>query len=544
MEGNGQTDARAVRPPAAAPVVSYGHPPRASDLSIGLREWREASDTRPSTVGLVLVLGAAAALRYWSLGHGIPYGVSVDEPEIVERAFRMMKEGSLDPHFFDYGQLHIYIQLAVSIVRFIAGAITGAWNSLAEATSDSFYLWGRAVTAAFGVATVFVVYQIGMRWGARHALLGAALMAVMPLHVRYSHYVLTDVPLTFFVALAMLLSLSAHERPALRAFAFAGAAAGLAAAVKYNGGMALIMPLVACWMTRSARPSRLACSLAAIGAAAVAFLVAAPYTVLDLPGFLDRFASLTAEYRNAAQPVQAGEVIYLKHLRLQFGTPGMVLIGVGFVMGLVRALRGPNQVPWALALAFPIPYFLMIAEQRIIYARYLLPIVPMLCILAAVAVISGVSILRRYQFPRGVRTTLIVLLTMTLLAPPAATAIQFNRMISATSTVDLAYRWIADNIPEGATIVLEGGHLNLSSTYRDERVPQLRHRTYEDYLEAGVDYLVASSQCYGPYFMSPKVYRHEFNDYMVLFSHAQEVARFTPADDQPGPELRILKVAP
>ena len=61
----------------------------------------------------------------------------------------------------------------------------------------------------------------------------------------------------------------------------------------------------------------------------------------------------------------------------------------------------------------------MVAEQRIIYARYLLPIVPMLCILAAAAVISGVSLLRRYQFPRGVRTALIAALTLALLAPPA-----------------------------------------------------------------------------------------------------------------------------
>ena len=74
---------------------------------------------RPSRLGLLLVLAVAAALRFWALGHGIPYGVSVDEPEIVERALRMMKAGTLNPHFFDYGQLTIYIQLVVSIVRFI-----------------------------------------------------------------------------------------------------------------------------------------------------------------------------------------------------------------------------------------------------------------------------------------------------------------------------------------------------------------------------------------------------------------------------------------
>lgn len=507
------------------------------------REWREASDMRSPRVALALILLTAAALRYWSLGHGIPYGVSVDEPEIVVRAFHMMTTGSLNPQFFDYGSLHIYIQLVVSIVRFIAGAIAGEWSSLAEAGSGSFYLWGRFVTATFGVLTVLVVYQIGMRWGSRHALLAAALMALMPLHVRYSHYVLTDTPLTFFVALAMLLSLVGHERPTTRAFMWAGAAAGLAAAVKYNGGLALVMPLVACWMTAGARPSRLTCSLAAIGAAAAAFFIAAPYTLLNLPGFLDRFASLTAEYRTNVPPAEPGYIIYLKHLRMQFGTPGFVLIAGGLLMGVIRAIRGPNRVGWAVALVFPIPYFLIVAQQRIIYGRYLLPLVPMLCVLAAAAVISGVSLLRRYQFPRGVRTALIAGLTLALLAPPAASAVGFNRMISQRSTVDEAYDWMEQNIGHGARVMLEGGHFRLPEPrFREERIPQLRYQTIEQYAASDVDYLVASSQSYGPYFASPREFRTEYTEYMTLFSQAQEVARFTPQEGRPGPELRIFEV--
>jgi 4-amino-4-deoxy-L-arabinose transferase-like glycosyltransferase len=506
------------------------------------REWREASDMRPSRLGLALVLAAAAALRFWSLGHGIPHALSVDEPEIVERALRMMKAGTLNPHFFDYGSLHIYIQFLVSVVRFIAGSVTGAWSSLASAPSDSFYLWGRAVTAAFGVATVFVVFRIGLRWGSRHALLAAALLAVMPLHVRYSHYVLIDVPLTFFVALTMLLSLAAHERPALRAFVWAGAVAGLAAAVKYNGGLALVMPLVACFLTPAARPSRAVCAMAAIAASAAAFFLAAPFTILDLPGFLDRFAGLTAEYRNAAPPAEPGIILYLQHLRLQFGTPGMIMIASGVIMGLIRAVRGPGQVSWALALVFAVPYFFMVAGQRIIHARYMLPLVPMLCVLAAAVVISGVSLLRRYQFPRGVRTALIAGLTLALLGPPAVSAVGFNRVIARTSTTDLAYRWIIANVPEGSLIVHEGNHLTFPARYRSERILQLRQRTCEDYAERGADYLIASSQSYGPYLESPQVAGDQYREYMTLFARTRELARFTADEDHPGPELRILKV--
>ena len=497
---------------------------------------------RPSRAGLAVVLATATALRYWDLGHGIPYALNVEEPEIVERALRMMKGGTLNPQFFDYGQLHIFIQLIVSIARFIVGSVTGAWSSLAEATSGSFYFWGRVVTAGFGVSTVFLAFRIGLRWGARHALLAAALLAVMPLHVQFSHYVLIDTPLTFFVTLTMVLALGAHERPAVRAFAMAGAAAGFAAAVKYNGVVALLMPLIACFMTPAARPSRRACGLAATGAAAAAFLLAAPFTLLDLPGFLDRFAALTAEYRQAAPPGDAGAVLYLGQLRQEFAWPGVLVIAGGLVMGLVRAVRGPGRVPWAVALAFPLPYFVIISERHIIQARYLLPLVPMLCVLAAAAVISGVSLLRRYQFPRGVRTALIAGLTLALLAPPAVASIAFNRMISRTSTVDLAYAWIEGHIAAGSTVVLEGGHLTLPAAYRQSRIGQLRHQSYESYVAQGATYLVASSECYGPYLRAPAEFSREYADYVKLFSEAEELARFTPDAGRPGPELRILKV--
>ena len=43
------------------------------------REWREAKDLHPSAVVLPLIVLSGAILRFWSLGHGIPYAVGVDE---------------------------------------------------------------------------------------------------------------------------------------------------------------------------------------------------------------------------------------------------------------------------------------------------------------------------------------------------------------------------------------------------------------------------------------------------------------------------------
>jgi 4-amino-4-deoxy-L-arabinose transferase-like glycosyltransferase len=512
------------------------------------REWREASDLRTSRFALAAVLIVAAVLRFWALGAGIPYAVQVDEPEIVERAVNMMRSGSLHPHFFDYPSLYIYMQFVVACMRFIVGAIAGEWASLAEAGGASFYLWARAMTAVLGVATVLVVYQIGARWGARHALLAAGLMAVLPLHVRYSHYVLTDTPLTLFVTLTLLLSLSAHERGTLRGFAWAGAAAGLAAATKYNGGVSVVMPLIACWMTPGVRPGRFQAALGAVAACIVTFLLFAPYTVLALPEFLNNFARLAREYR-VADLTEPAWILYLKLLvRHAFGWPALLLAAGGMVMGIVRLLRGPGRVRWALVVTFPLIFMWMLASQRIVYARYLLPITPALCILTAAAIVSGVSLLRRYEIPRMVRTALIVALTTAALLPPTVVAVRGDRDMGRVGTVDLAYNWIVQNIPPNSSIVLETRAMLLPTTFRARNVGALRPKDYSQWRNEGVDYLVASSEEYGPIFDEraggPQRFPREYAEYMRIFVQCREIARFTPSPDRPGPEIRVLKVVP
>jgi 4-amino-4-deoxy-L-arabinose transferase-like glycosyltransferase len=509
------------------------------------REWREAIDLQPSRFGLAAVLAAAVVLRFWALGHGIPFAVGVDEPEIMDRAVGAMRSGDFNPRFFDYPGLYIHLQTAVACVRFLAGALDGQWNSLATAPTSAFYLWGRAITALLGVATVWLVFLAGMRWGARHALVAAAIMAVLPAHVRESHYVLTDVPLTFAVTLTLVLSLRAHERATVSALAIAGAAAGLAAATKYNGALAIVMPLLACWMTPAMRPSRLVGALAVIGAAIGGFLVGAPYTILDLPGFLNGFARLANEYRTpTVTPLEAANV-YLKHLRTSFAWPGLILIASGLALGTWRLVTGPGRVRWALVIAFAAIYFTFISRQTIIFGRYLLPIFPPLAILAGCAVISGVSLLRRFEIPRAVRTTLILLLTVAAIVPPGVRAIGFTRMISREGTVERAYNWIIASLPQGTAIVVETREMLLpGDRYKTRNIPYLHRQTLEDYRKQGVEYLVASSMRYGPPLDEPHKYPAEYAAYMTIFEQSREVMRFSPSVSIPGPELRIYRIDP
>src|SRR5687768_908836 len=128
---------------------------------------------RQSVVTLAIIFVLAAMLRFVGVGTGIPFNIGVDEPEIMERAVRMMRTGDFNPHFFDYPGFYFYVQLGVACLRFLVGATAGEWTSLDQVDTADFYLWGRAATALVGTLTVLLVYMSGLRWGTRHATLAA-----------------------------------------------------------------------------------------------------------------------------------------------------------------------------------------------------------------------------------------------------------------------------------------------------------------------------------------------------------------------------------
>jgi 4-amino-4-deoxy-L-arabinose transferase-like glycosyltransferase len=503
----------------------------------------EPANAKRARLALGLALLAAALLRFWALTQGIGFNPGPDEPEVMERAVRMIKTGALNPHFFDYPGLYIYVEAAVSVLRFMVGAMQGKWAGLAQAPTEDFYLWARAITALLGTATVWVVYRCGLRWGPQTALLAAVLIAVMPLHVRESHYVLTDVPATFAVMVTCLLSLRAHERETMGAFALAGAGAGLAGALKYNGILAVAMPLIACALTPKLRGSRLVCAMSIVAAMVAAFLLGAPYTFLDLPTFLNQFARLSSEYRMPPAVTEPVWLIYLKHLRLALQWPGSLMVIAGFAVGVWGIARESDRLRWVLTLVFPLLYFRFIAHQNIIFARYLLPMVPFLSLLAAAGVVAFIAWMRHTGVPSRVRHAITIALTVIAIAPPAYTAINYDAAAAKTWTQRLAYDWIRRELPHDTSIRIEGSvSPKLPATYKVSYAKQLRMDGTSDYAGRGIQYVVASGQVYGAYLENPSAFPGEYNDYQRIFAATEEVARFTPSDDHPGPELRILKV--
>jgi hypothetical protein len=277
------------------------------------------------------------------------------------------------------------------------------------------------------------------------------------------------------------------------------------------------------------------------------FLLGAPYSLLDLPAFLERFAALAGQARTSPPGAPPAAILYFSGLRQPFEWPAasggiailalpvLLMAAIGFVMGGVRTVRGPGRLMWGTAVIFAAAHFAFALCLPGTLPRHLLTVMPTLCIVTAAAVISGVSLLRRYELSRNVRTAIIVLLTMAVLAPPAAASVAYARNLSRQSTRDLAFVWIQQHVTPSTYVVVESGSLSLPRRIvNGHAVRELRDHTLG----------IATSDTYGRYLAAPQTYRQEYLDYMRLFSQTREAARFSPGRDTPGPELRILTIVP
>lgn len=495
--------------------------------------------------GLALVLLGGAVLRFWNLTAGLPYRIGVDEPVLADLAVRIMKSGDFNPHFFEYPGLYFYMQVAVGSVRFVTGAIDGLWRSVNEFRPEHLYLWTRALNAGLGTVTILIVYRAGLRWGSAAALLAAGLMAVWPNHVRESHFALTDVPLTLLTTLALVLSLRARETGRLALFLAAGASVGLAAATKYSGASALSMPLLAAAVARAPRSVRAWGMVAATGGAAGAFLIGAPYTVLDLPAFLNSFGALAVAYR--PRPFGSGAQVYLGHLTTAIGLTGVIVAGAGVLWSLKRAVRDDEVGKWVVLAGFPLIYFPMIATKNLVFARYLLPILPPLCLFVAVVVVDVVAWIVRLKQPLGVRVLAASAFAGVVLFHPVREGIDWPRQYGRRTTQDVAYGMIQQFIPRQSGVAIERAALRLpDSAYRTAYVDSLTQRSAEEYVASGVTFLIASSDAFGPVFADPDRHRDVYEAYQRLLDNEgrQCLPTVTPTAAVSGPQIRICRLGP
>jgi hypothetical protein len=410
----------------------------------------------PALAVLGLIMVAGLVLRVVHNDYGLPYVYYVDEgSHFTKRAVEVFRDAN--PGYFQNPSAYTYLlHLLYRVLAIPIGSgeeIVNGYKSNAAWVFEA----SRGLAAALCLLGVGAVYFVGRRlWDTRTGLVAAAVLCFAFLPVAFSRIAVTDVGTLAPVALVMFFSVRLHESGRLAHCAGAGLAAGLAIGFKYTAGLVLLAPLVALALGlvgANRRPLRTALlGTLVVGAGMLAaFFATNPYFFLDLDTALHQLrgqAELAGNQEKFGQAQETGPLYYLDSLLWGLGYAAAALAAAGAVLVARR------DTPRLLILAvFPLALFLYLSVQSRFFGRWLLPVYPVLALLAGYALGRAVEAVRR-RAPRLEWPALAVGCLLVLWQPLAADA-RSMAVLGHRDTREIARDWLVANYPRDLRIIIE-----------------------------------------------------------------------------------------
>lgn len=461
----------------------------ARDLSVpssvtAPREHVEARTRSLATAAMAFVLLLAIALRLWGLFHDLPFSYFGDELHFMKRS-AALGTGDLNPHWFHKPALLMYVLAFVDGLYFVAGRLTGRFDSTAAFGAHfltdpaPFLLLGRFVVFLCGVATVLVIYRIGRKvFGSVAAAFSAGLVgAVLAPMIASSQVIKSDVPSGLLIALSVLVYLRTREDGRWRWLILASLLAGAAMGTHYYG--LVLVPTYGCAELWRAIERRERWGRALLRAAAVPFLFVLGFFITSPYNFLDPTwpRSIAQQVEDTFFPKQE-KVLFEPDSKTEFKPGAQAWGGASMAffevmtssksmslaltllaaLGMIETLRRRETRWYGLLVLIPFSVFFLAAITVAAYhaqPRHLNAVYPLL----ATLVWPGALLLARLVPAARHRAPLAARIALTLVAlacvPSLVEAALTNREITRLDSRLVSYRWLLENLPPDARILVD-----------------------------------------------------------------------------------------
>lgn len=481
---------------------------------------------------LALILIAAAAFRFYGLlwEDNLPNYPHPDERHLANTMQRLGLPSPLDwsllLHDPDHSPLNprrlvpdgsgahldlAYGTLPVYLYRGTAVFLAWVTGNPELGSYDSYGLVGRTITVLLSLLAVWVVYRIGQRvFDVPTGLLGAALLAGCVLHIQLAHFMTVDMMMSSLLLVGLLFAVRFAQLGRLIDAIAMGAMLGLSMASKFNGitlGAGIAAAYVVAWLSgrRSFRdlalygvPLTLLAGLIGFGLFEY-YALRDPYTYVEAIGTQAKMVSGETDWPYTRQYVNTAPYLYqLKNLVVWgMGWP----LGAAAVGGTVWALLGlaidlfaganqmsgiirrwfdhPRRAGLLVLLGWALPYWIYTGSLEVKFLRYMLPLTPILCLLAAALILwSGRQLAtgwtRRTDHSHLVRV-IPWLLGALMLAPTFGWALAYMRVYAQEHPWKAASRWFYEHTPRGSMYTWEAWGDRLPADLADQDLYQSGH---------------------------------------------------------------------
>ena len=424
------------------------------------------TDRTRALTALAVITAVGGFFRFYNLGWGAPYyHFHIDEHFVFQGADFLresMQKAAESPKYFMYGPLPGYI---LNVMRAVYESLFHPLDLTVPRDEVIYMVMGRSISAAFGTATIPLVYAVGTRLAGRVAgLLSAALLACAVIHLRESHFFSVDVSMTFFTVLAWLFALRLAESGRTRDGVAAGLAFGAAILCKYSGAFVLAV-IAAAYILSPRRPRTgeplarwlrwAAGGLVPLVAGLALFLALDPMMWMYFDKFKDDVRTVVVEpLTGASRPIWIAQFADVASPALYWVT-NVLWFSLGPVFEF-WALAGVIWLAWrrtrltVLAALFPLAYFLAAGRTIAPFIRYAVPLAPALAV--AAAVLSADLIAR----PRLRRVA--IGLTAIVAGSTALYAVAYMNVFRQKDSRVAAAEYLRVRVPAGANVLVEPSH--------------------------------------------------------------------------------------
>jgi hypothetical protein len=472
----------------------------------------------------IIVLGTF--LRFHKLDWASGIFTHPDEYHIVGSVTQLSFPTQMNPHFFSYGTVTIYlIYFTHEIFKHL-----------------NLFLIGRFYSALFSTLTIFIVYKICRSFTQiRFAYLAAFLTAIMPGLIQQAHFATPESAQIFFIFTSLLFMIKSVKQNKILHLFFTSIFWGLSLGVKVSSGV-LLLPLIIAIITRFHIKSNfkkpiifikqiLNESLKLIGilsmiilTSAIIFTIVAPYVFLDFHDFksnlryegglaMGKFLVFyTRQFINTIPVLFQMENI----LPYALGPFLFIFSSVGFIFSIINIVKKPKKEAIVFVFTF-LSIFLTNAFLFAKWTRFTSLSFPFFAIFAA-------FLLDELYLKSKALSKIFtaILLISTILWTCSFFSIYLHPDIRITAS-----NWIVKNFPKNSTILVEGGNMidipllgNFQRTsldfYNSETDIQSR-LAIASQLEQTDYFLVQSRRVFMNHQRLPKLFPITSNFYKALF---------------------------
>lgn len=379
---------------------------------------------------------------------------------------------TLNPHFFAYGNLPIYLLKFTSI---FFGFFKPSYSSY-----ENINILGRHISAATDTLTIILVFLIGKKlFSKKIGVFSAIFYSLSVFPIQASHYYAVDILLAFFTTLTIYALLKFYSTPSVKLAIFCGICFGLALATKISA-LSLIATVIGTlgidfflvFLKQPHKPKnwllhvpKFVKKLILEGAiiffsAGITFVVLQPYAIIDFQEFIKQNLLQSQMSNNPfifPYTLQyVGKIPYLYELKnIFYWGMGPLLSSLSFagvIFFIFHLFLKEKRVTFyqeIIFMSFFSIYFFTVGRFSVGWMRYMLPLYPFFAIFAGLFLVQLVFFLKKYS---RIFSHITLLLFFTGIS---TWTLAYQHIYAKPNTRYEATIWINRNIPYGSTLAIE-----------------------------------------------------------------------------------------